>query len=210
MPEGSPTKQLTTTEHALLGMLARYGRSGYTLLREAEEGIGFFWSPAKSHVYEVLPRLEQRGLARRRVRTPDRQARQSISGRLTARGRATLRRWIEHPRTGPIVHLSVLLLEAVLRRLRRSRRAGAALIERFRDQLSERLSALRHIGAEAVFAAPQELPRGRGRCASDSPNSRPTSDGADTRPRRSCAYDYTPPRDTISRSDKPTTRSERR
>ena len=68
MPESARSRQLTTTEHALLGMLARYGESsGYTLLRQAEEGIGFFWSPAKSHVYEVLPRLEQRGLARRRV-----------------------------------------------------------------------------------------------------------------------------------------------
>ena len=158
MPEGAPTKQLTTTEHALLGMLARYGESsGYTLLREAEEGIGFFWSPAKSHVYEVLPRLEQRGLARRRVVAqagkPDKHL-----WRLTARGRAALRRWINTPEPDPLGDLSVLLLKLFFGDYG-DPAALVALVERFRDQLSERLSALRRIGAEAVFAAPQELPR---------------------------------------------------
>ena len=158
MPESAPSRQLTTTEHALLGMLARYGESsGYTLLREAEEGIGFFWSPAKSNVYEVLPRLEQRGLARRRVVAqvgkPDKHL-----WRLTARGRAALRRWINTPEPDPLGNLSVLLLKLFLGDYG-DPAALVALVERFRDQLSERLSALRHIGAEAVFAAPQELPR---------------------------------------------------
>jgi hypothetical protein len=60
--------QLMTTEHALLGMLARYGeQSGYDLLRLASEGVGHIFSPAKSHVYDVLPRLERGGHVRRRL-----------------------------------------------------------------------------------------------------------------------------------------------
>jgi PadR family transcriptional regulator AphA len=158
MAQDALTGQLSTTEHALLGMLARYGESsGYALLREAEEGIGFFWSPAKSHVYEVLPRLAQRGLARRRVvlqvGKPDKHL-----WRLTARGRAALRRWINTPEPDPLGNLSVLLLKLFFGGYG-DPAALVALVERFRDQLSDRLSALRRIDAEAVFAAPQALPR---------------------------------------------------
>jgi PadR family transcriptional regulator AphA len=158
MAEGGLTGQLSTTEHALLGMLARYGESsGYALLREAEEGIGFFWSPAKSHVYEVLPRLAQRGLARRRV-VPQIGKPDKHLWRLTARGRAALRRWINTPEPDPLGNLSVLLLKLFFGAYG-DPAALVALVERFRDQLSDRLSALRRINAEAVFSAPQALPR---------------------------------------------------
>ena len=94
MAEAS-TDRLTTTEHALLGMLARYGEhSGYELLKLAEGGIGFFWSPAKSHVYEVLPRLQRGGHARRRLVAqsgrPDKHM-----WRITPRGRSALGRWLD-------------------------------------------------------------------------------------------------------------------
>jgi PadR family transcriptional regulator AphA len=158
MRQGVTTKQLTTTEHALLGMLARYGESsGYALLREAEEGIGFFWSPAKSYVYDVLPRLAQRGLARRRlvpqVGKPDKHL-----WRLTPPGHAALRRWINTPEPDPLGNLSVLLLKVFFGDYG-DPAAPVALVERFRDQLDARLTALRRIDAEAVFATPQELPR---------------------------------------------------
>jgi DNA-binding PadR family transcriptional regulator len=152
------TKQLTTTEHALLGMLARYGESsGYALLREAEDGIGFFWSPAKSHVYDVLPRLAERGLARRRlvsqVGKPDKHL-----WRLTPPGRAALLSWINTPEPDPLGHLSVLLLKVFFGDYG-DPASLVILVERFRDQLSDRLNALRRIDAETVFAAPQELAR---------------------------------------------------
>jgi PadR family transcriptional regulator AphA len=207
MSEGAPAKQPTTTEHALLGMLARYGESsGYTLLRQAEEGIGFFWSPAKSHVYEVLPRLEQRGLARRRVVAqvgkPDKHL-----WRLTARGRAALRRWINTPEPDPLDNLSVLLLKLFFGDYG-DPAALVALVERFRDQLSERLSALRRIGAEAVFAAPQELPRMTLRLGLAELQAHlewAEANLPQLRARLHAAASH-----HLSRSDKPTTRSERR
>jgi PadR family transcriptional regulator AphA len=152
------SKQLTTTEHALLGMLARYGESsGYRLLREAGEGIGFFWSPAKSHVYEVLPRLEQRGLAHRRL-IPQLGKPDKHLWRLTPRGRAALRDWINTSEPDPLGNLSVLLLKVFFGDYG-DPATLVVLVERFRDQLSGRLNALRTIDVEAVFAAPQELPR---------------------------------------------------
>ena len=72
--------------------------------------------------------------------------------RLTARGRAALRRWINTPEPDPLGNLSVLLLKLFFGDYG-DPAALVALVERFRDQLSERLSALRQIGAEAVFAA---------------------------------------------------------
>jgi PadR family transcriptional regulator AphA len=158
MPRQAPTSQLTTTEHALLGMLARYGESsGYALLREAEEGIGFFWSPAKSHVYDVLPRLAERGLARRRV-VPQVGKPDKHLWRLTPRGRAAVRRWINTPEPDPLGNLSVLLLKVFFGDYG-DPAALVALLERFRDQLRARLAALRRIDAEAVFAEPQTFPR---------------------------------------------------
>lgn len=70
--------QLTTTEAAVLALLAIEGeRSGYDLLKLAEKAIAHVWSPARSGLYAVLPRLERAGLARRRVvvqaKRPDKQ-----------------------------------------------------------------------------------------------------------------------------------------
>ncbi len=201
------TEQLTTTEHALLGMLARYGESsGYALLREAEEGIGFFWSPAKSHVYDVLPRLAERGLARRRlvpqVGKPDKHL-----WRLTRPGRAALRRWINTPEPDPLGHLSVLLLKVFFGDYG-DPASLVVLVERFRDQLSERLDALHRTDAEAVFAAPQELPRmtlGLGLAELEAHLGWAEANLPELRARLAAA-----PSPRLSRSGKPTTQNERR
>lgn len=158
MVDVSRPAQLTTTEHALLGMLARYGESsGYALLRQAEEGVGFFWSPAKSRVYDVLPRLEQRGFARRRL-VPQTGKPDKHLWRLTPRGRDALRRWINAPEPDPLGDPSMLMLKLFFGDYG-APEAQVALVERFRDQLREHLTALRRVEAEAVFESPEQLPR---------------------------------------------------
>ena len=72
------TRTLTTTEAAVLAVLALDGeRSGYDLLKRMSTAIGYVWSPAKSQLYAVLPRLSRDGLAQRRAVTqstrPDKQ-----------------------------------------------------------------------------------------------------------------------------------------
>jgi DNA-binding PadR family transcriptional regulator len=158
MARSERANNLTTTEHALLGMLARYGEcSGYELLRQAHEGIGFFWSPAKSHVYDVLPRLEQGGFAHRRVVAQDGRPDKHL-WRLTRRGRAALGRWIALPEPDPFSNLSVLLLKLFFGDYGNPL-ALVALVERYCDQARRQLNTLRAVDAEAVFVAPEELPR---------------------------------------------------
>jgi DNA-binding PadR family transcriptional regulator len=151
-------RNLTTTEHALLGMLARYGEhSGYELLKLAETGIGFFWTPAKSHVYDVLPRLERSGHARsRRVHQkgrPDKQLWQ-----ITARGRDALAAWVNTVDRDPFDARGVFLLKLFFG-AHGDPECVVELVERFRDQAANRLAALRTIEREESPGAGDELPR---------------------------------------------------
>ena len=48
----TPTRTLTTTEAAVLALLALEGEnSGYDLLKYARQAIGYIWSPARSQLY---------------------------------------------------------------------------------------------------------------------------------------------------------------
>ena len=87
--------QLTTTEAAVLALLAIEGeRSGYDLLKLVEKAIAHVWSPARSGLYAVLPRLHRSGLARRRVvvqaNRPDKQL-----YAITPTGKRALAAWLE-------------------------------------------------------------------------------------------------------------------
>lgn len=88
------TQVLTTTEAAILGLLAERELSGYDLKRVVERSVGYFWRPARSQIYAVLPRLVERGLVRRRdvaqATRPDKQL-----YRITAAGREALRTWLD-------------------------------------------------------------------------------------------------------------------
>lgn len=157
MPRPGPSHKLTTTENALLGMLARYGEhSGYELLKLAEAGIGHLWSPAKSHVYDVLPRLERGGYARRRVveqtEKPDKHL-----WRITAGGRAALRDWIDTVDEGSLENRGVLLLKLFFGDHGDPERLVKHL-ERFRDQAREKLAVLGQIEADSPPSPEDELP----------------------------------------------------
>jgi DNA-binding PadR family transcriptional regulator len=158
MSETTASDKLTTTEHALLGMLARYGEhSGYELLKLAEVGIGFFWSPAKSHVYDVLPRLERGGLARRRLirqqGRPDKQLWQ-----ITVRGRAVLAAWLNTIDPDPLDGRGVFLLKLFFGD-HGSASSVVEHVERFRDQTAAKLATLRAIDQQESGMPQDELPR---------------------------------------------------
>jgi PadR family transcriptional regulator AphA len=96
----STTAQLTTTEAAVLALLAIEGeRSGYDLLRLVQTAIAHVWSPARSGLYAVLPRLAREGLATRRLLAqssrPDKQL-----YRISKQGRAALAAWLETVEAG--------------------------------------------------------------------------------------------------------------
>jgi DNA-binding PadR family transcriptional regulator len=91
----SATARLTTTEAAVLALLAIEGeRSGYDLLRLVQTAIAHVWSPARSGLYAVLPRLAEEGLASRRLvkqsSRPDKQL-----YRISKEGSVALDAWLE-------------------------------------------------------------------------------------------------------------------
>jgi DNA-binding PadR family transcriptional regulator len=93
--ERSAVQQLTTTEAAVLALLAIEGeRSGYDLMKAVTNAIGHVWSPARSGLYAALPRLVSLGLARSRSvaqsTRPDKQV-----YRIAAEGRRALAAWLE-------------------------------------------------------------------------------------------------------------------
>jgi DNA-binding PadR family transcriptional regulator len=92
---GRSTRALTTTEAAVLALLAIEGEnSGYDLLKKVSTAIGYVWAPAKSQLYTLLPRLVRDGLAEgRRVVQSDRPDKTLYS--ISADGRTELQRWLE-------------------------------------------------------------------------------------------------------------------
>ena len=56
--------RLSLTEYAVLGLLTFGPASGYELDGLAGRSLVYFWRPAKSKIYAVLPRLVEQGLAR--------------------------------------------------------------------------------------------------------------------------------------------------
>ena len=143
------TIELTTTEAVALGVLAEGERSGYDLLKRVESSVGHIWSPAKSQLYAVLPRLVEAGFARRRmVRQATRPDKQLY--RLTPNGKQAVRAWLEHaaPRSFDELLLKVFFAQLVSRAgLRRQ-------LEDFRADQVEQLEEYRAIERE-IASKPQ-------------------------------------------------------
>jgi PadR family transcriptional regulator, regulatory protein AphA len=140
----SRTASLTTTEYAVLTVLAveteTRHRSGYDLLKDVERSVGYIWKPTKSHLYAVLPRLVERGLATRRAapgaRGPERQL-----YRVTAKGERVVRQWLEEPVPG---ERQLFMLKVFYGGLQ-SREALVAHYRRFRDDRVAYLAELRAV-----------------------------------------------------------------
>jgi PadR family transcriptional regulator, regulatory protein AphA len=80
--------------------LADGARSGYELTRLIDQSIGFLWSPSRSQIYRVLPRLVERDLAQsREVEQQGRPDKALYS--VTDAGRRALRGWLEEVEVEP-------------------------------------------------------------------------------------------------------------
>jgi PadR family transcriptional regulator AphA len=126
----------------VLGLLSGGEQSGYDLKKRADSSVGYLWTPAKSRIYAILPRLVEAGLVRRRdVRQKGRPDKQLY--RLTEAGRRALVEWLAHGPLEPEPERHLLLLklffgglagpEALIEQVRERRRE----IERFRAELAE-------------------------------------------------------------------------
>jgi DNA-binding PadR family transcriptional regulator len=95
VPAALHTQTLTTTEGAVLALLATEGeRSAYDLSKLVERAIGHVWSPARSGLFATLPRLAKAGLTD--VRT---EGKKQVY-RITAAGQDALRAWLEDVEPG--------------------------------------------------------------------------------------------------------------
>jgi DNA-binding PadR family transcriptional regulator len=132
-------RRLTTTEYAMLGLLASGESSGYDLARAADRSIGYMWAPSRSQIYKALPRLVALGLATSRE-VEQRGRPDKAVYRITRAGRATLRAWLEDDTEASQAGGTVFLLKLFL--------AGAAppeaalrQLEAYRSRLEHRLDA---------------------------------------------------------------------
>jgi DNA-binding PadR family transcriptional regulator len=101
---------LTTTEAAVLALLAIEGeRSRYDLMNSVSKAIGYVWTPAKTQLYALLPRLEDRGLATSRtVREGARPEKKLFQ--ITDAGRAELDEWlVAEPESVETFHLRLFV-----------------------------------------------------------------------------------------------------
>jgi PadR family transcriptional regulator AphA len=87
---------LSDTEYAVLGLLTFGARSGYELDKLARRSIGYFWRPAKSKIYAILPRLVERGLARSSAVAQEKRP-DKLVYRITPAGERALHEWLESP-----------------------------------------------------------------------------------------------------------------
>src|SRR5438093_7247479 len=126
---------LSDTEFAALGLLTFGERSGYELDKLAGRSIGYFWRPAKSKIYAILPRLVERGFAEGSTvvqsRRPDKQL-----YRLTRSGRQAVRDWLEADEPVRSVSRDGLLLKLFF--------GADAAPETLRTQLNRRKDAAEH------------------------------------------------------------------
>ena len=91
---------LTTTEGAVLGLVAFDEASGYELARLAATSVAHIWTPSQSQIYKTLPRLAARGLTR--MREIEQQGRPDKAlYKITREGTSVLRRWLDEVEDEP-------------------------------------------------------------------------------------------------------------
>ena len=100
------TISASTTESSVLGLIAFGERSGYDLAQLAENSVAYMWTPSRSQIYKVLPRLVAAQLVNaRQVAQKSRPDKYLYS--ITPLGAGTLRAWLddveEEPAGGGVV-----------------------------------------------------------------------------------------------------------
>jgi DNA-binding PadR family transcriptional regulator len=132
--------QLTTTEAAVLALLMIEGEhSGYELLKLVTKSIAHVWSPARSGLYAVLPRLERDGLvSSRRVSQTTRPDKQLYT--ITRDGRGALHSWLVTVEPGATESFYLKLFVGGL-----APEAVRAHVEQFRADVEARLAVYRQV-----------------------------------------------------------------
>jgi DNA-binding PadR family transcriptional regulator len=147
------TAALSDTEYAVLGLLTFGERSGYELDKLAGRSIGYFWRPAKSKIYAILPRLVERGFSESTTVTQSKRPDKQLY-RITAEGSRALREWLDADEPVRGVSRDGLLLKLFFGANADPESLRAQLLERQRraeQQLAELEEIERTIDKDADF-----------------------------------------------------------
>jgi PadR family transcriptional regulator AphA len=142
--------QRDTTTLAVLGLVALQPGSGYDLARLADRSVGYLWTPSRSQIYKVLPRLVSDGLATaKRVRQRDRPDKDLYS--ITPAGRRVLQLWLSEVEDEPIRNANIFALKLFFCDLVPARTAQAQLdaYRRFLETRLTRFHAMAHPPAQS-------------------------------------------------------------
>lgn len=100
--------ELTVTSYAILGLLALQPWTTYELAQQMGRSLSHFWPRAQSRIYEEPKRLVKLGLARASSEFTGQRPRTVYT--ITAKGRRSLRRWLEEAGgAGPQLEFELLL-----------------------------------------------------------------------------------------------------
>jgi len=91
----TPSRDLTTTSYAILGLLAIRQWSTYELAQQMRRNFHFFWPRAESNLYAEPKRLISGGWARAESKAVG-QRRRTVYA-ITAKGRRALENWLRQP-----------------------------------------------------------------------------------------------------------------
>jgi PadR family transcriptional regulator AphA len=148
--------QRDTTTLVVLGLVALQPGSGYDLARLADRSVGYLWTPSRSQIYKVLPRLVSDGLATaKRVRQRDRPDKDLYS--ITPAGRHALQLWLSQVEDEPVRNANIFALKLFFCDLVPARTAQAQLdaYRRFLETRLSRFHAMVHAPAQSGNIFPQ-------------------------------------------------------
>lgn len=148
--------QRDTTTLAVLGLVALQPGSGYDLARLADRSVGYLWTPSRSQIYKILPRLVSDGLATAKtVRQRERPDKHLYS--ITPAGRRVLRRWLAEAEEEPVRNPNIFALKLFFCDLVPAHTAQAQLdaYRRFLQTRLSRFQAMAHPLAQGENIFPQ-------------------------------------------------------
>lgn len=144
------TKERTTTTYAVLGLLSVREWTTYELAKQVQRSLNWFWPRAERKLYDEPKRLVDQGLA-----TATREhvgARGRTVYRITGKGRAALRAWLDEPPAPRSIEFEGMV--KVFFADSGSRDQLLAILDRIEQQAEARLDAL----AEMAATSPRPFP----------------------------------------------------
>lgn len=141
------TQALSTTEYAVLGVLAEGASHGFALskLLDAGSEIGRVFKVRRPLVYRALDRLVDAGFAEPISTERGNAGPKRVIHRITRRGRSRIRRWLDDP----VEHVRDIRIEFLLK-LALLERAGRSPIDLIRKQATALTPTLESIEESAT------------------------------------------------------------